>query len=131
MILRQCLTCGTVVAQLKKGRCVRCYRPNYGADHQQRRVALALSLPADCAYGCGKTMTSDSDWVAAHVVDGDPSSARVVSCRSCNERAKAGRVEISERFQTVQDLRPLSPSLGVSEFGKFRDSCSDHPRQGR
>lgn len=25
-------------------------------------------------------------WVAAHTVDGDPRSARVVSCRRCNER---------------------------------------------
>lgn len=60
----------------------------YGAGHQADRRELERTLPAPCWYGCGRTMTADSDWVAAHVVDGNPASERVVSCRGCNERAK-------------------------------------------
>ena len=33
----------------------------------------------------------EGDWVAAHVVDGDPSAGWLPSCRSCNERAKGVR----------------------------------------
>jgi len=62
----------------------------YGPEHQAARRALALTLPMPCAYGCGTMLVHGDDWVAAHVVDGDPSSARVVSCRRCNERAKGG-----------------------------------------
>jgi len=60
----------------------------YGTDHQADRRSLEHTLPAPCWYGCGRVLTKDSDWVAAHVTDGDPRSIRVVSCRSCNERAK-------------------------------------------
>lgn len=91
-ILRPCANCGKAVARTIRGRCATCARTTgqrgYGGDHQRLRAELALTLPADCAYGCGVTLTSDSDWVAAHVIDGDPTSARVVSCRTCNERAK-------------------------------------------
>jgi hypothetical protein len=60
---------------------------NYG-DHRRWRAELERTLPAPCAFGCGRIMEPGSDWVAAHVYDGVPDSPRVVSCRSCNERAK-------------------------------------------
>lgn len=60
----------------------------YGADHQRQRAELERTLPAYCWYGCGRILTATDPWVAAHVIDGDPTSPRVVSCRSCNEQAK-------------------------------------------
>jgi hypothetical protein len=67
-------------------------RPNriergYGATHYQARALLAETLPAPCAY-CGATLTADRPWVAAHVVDGDPSAGWTVSCPGCNQAAK-------------------------------------------
>jgi len=50
---------------------------------------LERALPAPCAYGCGTLVTRVS-YVAAHVIDGDPSAGYVAACRSCNERAKGG-----------------------------------------
>lgn len=47
-----------------------------------------MTLPAPCWY-CGRLVFASERWVAAHVVDGDPSSPRVVAHPACNERAKA------------------------------------------
>jgi hypothetical protein len=60
----------------------------YDATHQRARAALARTLPAPCACGCGVVLDADSDWVAAHVRDGDPSAGWVAMCRSGNERMK-------------------------------------------
>ena len=60
----------------------------YDEAHLRMRRDLAATLPTPCGYGCGRVLAPDSKWVAAHVVDGDPMSPRIVSCLSCNERAK-------------------------------------------
>ena len=94
--LRLCLGgCGTLTSN---GRCGKpqCRRPSahargYDADHEHQRTELELTLPAYCWYGCGRILTAADRWVAAHVIDGDPDSPRVVACRSCNERAKRPR----------------------------------------
>jgi hypothetical protein len=92
MTLRACVVCGRASSRLYRGRCARdrqtTSQRGYGRDHQAFRAELARTLPAPCAYGCGRTLTASDRWVAAHVVDGDPRSRRVVSCVPCNERAK-------------------------------------------
>ena len=60
----------------------------YDAAHGRARAALAATLPAPCACGCGVVLDARSDWVAAHVRDGDPSAGWVAMCRSGNERMK-------------------------------------------
>lgn len=50
-------------------------------------------LPAFCGYGCGTLLMPDDDWVAAHVVDGQPEYGYIAACPTCNERAKNGRLE--------------------------------------
>ena len=88
---RPCIVCG---APCNGSRCPRHQRTTdrtargYGAEHQAARRALATTLPAPCGYGCGLTLTADSPWVAAHVIDGDPTAGWIASCRSCNEQAK-------------------------------------------
>ena len=62
----------------------------YGIGHQRARHTLRATLPAPCAYGCGRILRPDGAWVAAHVVDGDPSAGYVAACPPCNERAKGG-----------------------------------------
>lgn len=49
-------------------------------------------LPAPCGYGCGTTLTANSDWVAAHVEDGNPHAGWIASCAPCNQqhRGKGG-----------------------------------------
>jgi hypothetical protein len=47
-------------------------------------------LPATCGYGCGTVIEPGDRWVAAHAVDGDPDAGYLISCPSCNERAKRG-----------------------------------------
>lgn len=81
------LTTGTRCAEHERARNNSTAR-GYGADHQRQRAELERTLPALCWYGCGTLLLATDPWVAAHVVDGDPTSPRVVSCRSCNERAK-------------------------------------------
>ena len=103
MALRPCLECGTPTnqtrcpthttthrAQQNQGRPTSTTR-GYGTQHQQARKQLATTLPTHCWYGCGTILTPNSNWVAAHITDGDPNSPRVVSCRTCNERAKQRR----------------------------------------
>jgi hypothetical protein len=87
MTRRRCLRCGQLV---ERGHDCRpsAARRGYDRDDQHRRAELETTLPAYCWYGCGRLLIADDDWVAAHVVDGDNSLPRVVSCRSCNERAK-------------------------------------------
>jgi len=60
----------------------------YGADHRSARAALERTLPAPCGY-CGTTIYPGERWVAAHVVDGDPTAGWMVAHPACNERAKA------------------------------------------
>lgn len=59
----------------------------YGRSHQLARDGLRATLPAPCGY-CGVVIRPWEAWVAAHVVDGDPSAGWVVSHGPCNERAK-------------------------------------------
>jgi len=96
-VLQVCTRChrGYRPYRGSRGRCRACRQTNtqagWGWQHQQARASLALSLPAWCGYGCGTWLTSASPWVAAHVIDGDPTAGYVVACRSCNERAKTRR----------------------------------------
>ena len=95
-IPRLCLGgCGQLTTRTDR-RCGRpdCARPdssthtgNY-AEHRAWRERLKATLPAYCWAGCGRWLEPDGDWVAAHVVDGDPDSPRVATCRSCNEGMK-------------------------------------------
>jgi hypothetical protein len=64
----------------------------YGRVHQAARAALERTLPAPCAYGCGRILQRVDAWVAAHWDDRDPTSPRVVSCPTCNQRAKDGQI---------------------------------------
>lgn len=95
---RTCIDCGAICTgtrcpEHQRARNDRTSR-GYGADHQRQRAELERTLPAYCWYGCGRLLLATDPWVAAHVVDGDPTSPRVVSCRTCNERAKVrDRVE--------------------------------------
>lgn len=95
---RPCLDCGVLCHATRcdehrrarenaRARNSSTHNGNY-AEHRKQRDALALTLPAYCFYGCGKLLTANDPWVAAHLTDGDGDSPRVVSCRSCNERAK-------------------------------------------
>lgn len=95
MARRPCLVCGRPTTG---SRCSSCPPPpgrdpqrraaNYGHAHRTERARLAETLPAACWYGCGLIIQPGDRWVAAHVVDGDPGSPRVVACAPCNERAK-------------------------------------------
>lgn len=95
-MLRPCIDCGTPT---KGTRCRTherardrargsAHERGYGRQHQDARRALKRLLPADCAYGCGRRLDPEGDWVAAHVEDGNPSAGWQASCRSCNELAK-------------------------------------------
>lgn len=86
---RPCVECPTLTTG---SRCPAHQRPGttargYGTDHQHQRQALAETLPAPCYY-CGQTLTPTDRWVAAHIIDGDPTSPRVPACPACNEHAK-------------------------------------------
>lgn len=96
MARRPCLTCGRPTTGTRcpacgtsPGRDPQRRAANYGHHHRTERARLARTLPAPCWYACGTILEPASDWVAAHVIDGDPTSPRVVACRTCNERAKA------------------------------------------
>jgi hypothetical protein len=52
--------------------------------YQRARTQLELTLPAPCWYGCGRMLTPDGDWVAAHVIDANPTAGWVASCRWCD-----------------------------------------------
>lgn len=87
---RPCIVCGRLS---QWSRCPEHERPSawrrgYDTRHRAARLVLADRLPAYCWYGCGRLLTENDPWVAAHVRDGDPSSPRVISCRPCNEAAK-------------------------------------------
>lgn len=60
----------------------------YDAEHRVARNDLRQYLPALCGYGCGTLLYPDGEWVAAHVIDGNPNAGWLASCRRCNERAK-------------------------------------------
>ena len=99
MARRPCIVCGQPCSG---SRCPRHPSPgrdpqhraaNYGAAHQRIRAQLEGTLPTPCLYAdtdpnCAGIVTSDERWVAAHIVDGDPTSPRAVAHPACNERAK-------------------------------------------
>lgn len=114
--LRPCLGCGALVKGAS--RCHACTRGvdrargtreqrGYGMAHRRARAALATTLPAPCGY-CGRTLTPGMAWVAAHVVDGDPSAGWVVACPACNERAKGG-AGLRRGFEGRQTPAPSFP----------------------
>lgn len=108
-MLRACVACGRPYTPTRGvHRCASCYRAQvrrrgtptergYGADHQRARRALGATLPAPCGY-CGVTIEQGARYVAAHVVDGDPTAGYVVAHAGCNERAKVrgGRSETGD-----------------------------------
>ena len=57
----------------------------YDAARRKARRQLARNLPQYCGYRCGTMLTADGDWVAVPVVEGDPTSGWLLSCRSCSE----------------------------------------------
>jgi hypothetical protein len=81
----RCPTCAAEHERLRGSRQAR----GYGADHERARRLLWARLPDLCGYGCGTWLEPAADWVAAHLVDGDPSAGWIAACRRCNERAKA------------------------------------------
>ena len=98
MPIRPCLDCGTPTTTSRCTGCTRQQENNrqrpsahargYDTQHRAARAALALTLPALCGYGCGTTLHPGHPWVAAHLVDGDPTAGWIASCPACNERAK-------------------------------------------
>lgn len=98
-------------------------RESKGRAQQEGRRRLASTLPVPCAYGCGRVLAAGDDWVAAHVIDGDRSQGLVVACRSCNERAKGGRIVPRGHSAIVSTLRegkqPVSRGGPISE--RFSD----------
>ena len=97
-MMRPCLSCGALTKGTRCPGCVRAWdarrrpspwRSGYNTAHIKARKALAAMLPASCGYGCGAWCgLAKGDWVAAHVVDGDPDAGWIVSCPTCNQRAK-------------------------------------------
>src|SRR6185369_12221439 len=79
----------------------------YGAEHQDARRSLEATLPRFCAYGCGTWLTAASSWVAAHVVDGDPSAGWAVACGPCNERAKRTGSQPVAAIRTGSSSQPV------------------------
>lgn len=79
-----------------RGRCAAHARSTaergYDREHQAARAALARTLPAPCAYGCGTILRPGDRWHAAHVVDGDRAAGLVAACETCNQRAKGGQL---------------------------------------
>ena len=78
-------------------RCAACERRRpsrqargYDAAHDRARAALAAMLPAPCFY-CRTVIGQGAPFVAAHVVDGDPSAGWAAAHAACNERAKVRR----------------------------------------
>ena len=119
-------------ARVRSGtRCAACERRRpsrqargYDSAHQRARALLLTLLPTPCAYGCSTVIVAASDLVAAHVVDGDPSSGWQAACRSCNERAKrrgwgstSEGVDAARTRARQSEVRP-SPIV-------FRDGPSD------
>jgi hypothetical protein len=93
---RPCIDCGTLTAGT---RCTPCERSReaargtrqqrgYDANHDAARRTFIAQLPLPCGYGCGRTLTTARDLVAAHVVDGQPQHGWIPSCVRCNQRAR-------------------------------------------
>ena len=76
-------------------------------------------LAMACACGCGAVLDAGSDWVAAHLVDGDPSAGWAAMCRSGNERMKR-ELRVRLRYPTPDALlagiapRDLKKQLALS-----------------
>jgi len=68
---------------------------------------LEQLLPRRCGYGCGRMLTRATRWVAAHVVDGDPSAGYVASCEICNQRAKHSALWIDPALIVRIPMRAL------------------------
>lgn len=105
-----CIVPGCPTPAARRGYCEEHARTTaergYGYSHQAARGELKVMLPGECGYGCGTILYPDSDWVAAHRVDGRPEYGWLASCRSCNEQAKGGRlVSPGELEQTATLLR--------------------------
>ena len=123
---RICAEPGCPEFAVDRGRCERHRRSTtgrgYGQEHQAARRALEATLPRFCAYGCGTWLTVGGRWVAAHVVDGDPSAGWVVACGPCNERAKrtgSARPDVDHRD------RVQTENWGRRSFGRVERSRSD------
>ena len=69
-----------------RGRCGAHQVREYDGDHRRARALIGSSLPVPCGY-CGDQVTVD-DYVAAHVVDRDPTAGWMAAHAICNERAK-------------------------------------------
>lgn len=61
----------------------------YDAAHEAERRALLALLPCPCGYGCGRTLTTPNELVAAHRIDGHPEYGYLPACTRCNQRARA------------------------------------------
>jgi hypothetical protein len=75
-------------------RCAACERRRpsrqargYDASHDRARATLRALLPAPCFY-CRTVIGQGEAFVAAHVIDGDPSAGWAAAHAACNERAK-------------------------------------------
>lgn len=77
----------------------------YDRAHRGARAQLEQTLPAPCAYGCGRMLTRDDPWIAAHVVDGQPRHGWVAGCPSCNMRAKNAAVKPTSNASVVHGDR--------------------------
>ena len=111
-----------------RGRCARhrlsTSQRGYGLRHQRARDALRASLPTPCGYGCGRILQPDGDWVAAHVVDGDPEAGWIAACPLCNERAKGGRGRHGAQERPSLTRAPL---LSRSQVSRISSRGSDWP----
>jgi len=118
---RPCLEHHCPQPAVARGRCLlhklTTSQRGYGPEHQAARRALALTLPAPCAYGCGVTLRPGDDWVAAHVVDDDHDDGSRRAVRRREQRSLANSV----RSQTS------SASRASTEHRSSTASC-DRPR---
>lgn len=94
-----CASCGAIVRPGARCSC----KPNasrpkrsrqergYGANHTRARKQLKDLLErrgmVRCFY-CPVVIRNGEKWVAAHIVDGDPSKGWAIAHPVCNERAK-------------------------------------------
>ncbi len=92
----------------------------YGTDHRAARKELAKQLPTACAYGCGRVLTEDTPWVAAHVIDGDPLAGWMASCVRCNEQAKRANIARKQEMQRIAEMKTKMCTLEQAPDGTPR-----------